>query len=31
MTAFADTGRMEYYEVPEGFAAVAALLPKEEA
>ena len=31
MTAFADTGRMEDYEVPEGFAAVAALLPKEEA
>ncbi len=30
MTAFADTGRMEYYEVPEGFAAVAALLPKDE-
>lgn len=30
MTAFSDNGKMEYYEVPEGFAAVAALLPKEE-
>ena len=31
MTEFSDNGRMEYYELPEGFAAVAALLPKEEA
>ena len=30
LAAYADTGKMEYYDVPEGFAAVAALLPKEE-
>ncbi len=31
MTAFSDTGKMEYYEVPEDFAKIAALLPKDEA
>ena len=30
MVRFSDSGRMEYYELPEGFEAVTALLPKEE-
>ncbi len=31
MIDFSDTGKMEYYELPEDIKAVAALIPKDEA